>query len=161
MTMEGVGRMAIVADPQGVPFYVMRGASDEESHAFVQGDKASPGHAVWNELTTPDPEAAITFYGDRFGWRQDGAMSMGDLGDYRFLHSGSDCIGAAMGRPPGGRDGWQFYFLVAELDAATERLRVGGGKVIQGPDEIPGGSFSLVAEDPQGARFGLVGPREG
>lgn len=31
---EGVGRMAMVADPQGVGFYVMRGASDEESNSF-------------------------------------------------------------------------------------------------------------------------------
>src|SRR3546814_13787397 len=33
-TIEGVGRMALVRDPQGNPFYVMRGASDENRTAF-------------------------------------------------------------------------------------------------------------------------------
>src|SRR5690349_11021133 len=34
MDMDGVGRIALVADPQGIPFYVMRGASDEASDSF-------------------------------------------------------------------------------------------------------------------------------
>lgn len=153
-----VGRLAMVADPQGAPLYVMRGTSAEPSRAFVQGDRATPGHAVWNELTAPDPDAAIDFYAGTFGWRREGSMPMGELGEYRFVHVGPTCLGAVTGQTPDGRDGWQFYFLVPELDAATERLKAGGGKVIQGPEEIPGGGFSLIAEDPQGARFGLVGP---
>src|SRR3546814_6711168 len=41
-TIEGVGRMALVRDPQGNPFYVMRGASDENSTAFSRdGDRKS------------------------------------------------------------------------------------------------------------------------
>ena len=126
----------------------MRGASDAESQAFTTSDEATPGHAVWNELTAADPEAAIAFYADLFGWRQDGAMPMDGLGDYRFLHSSSTCLGAVMGRTPNGRDGWQFYFLVPQIDAAVERTIARGGTMIQGPDEIPGGGFSLVAKDP-------------
>src|SRR5687767_8487219 len=41
MDMPGVGRMALVADPQGVPFYVMRGESGEASASF---DPMKPGH---------------------------------------------------------------------------------------------------------------------
>ena len=159
MTLPGVGRMAMVADPQQIPFYVMRSESDEPSHAFVTADKAVPGHVVWNELSVPDPAAAIAFYGEQFGWRQEGAMPMGDLGDYQFLHAGSDTIGAVMGQMPGGRDGWKYYFLVTDIDAAVDRLRTAGGTLLQGPDPIPGGAFTIVAEDPQGARFGLVGMR--
>ncbi|MEQ1399752.1 VOC family protein, partial [Salmonella enterica] len=33
-TMPGVGRMAVVADPQGIPFYIMRGDSDASSTAY-------------------------------------------------------------------------------------------------------------------------------
>jgi predicted enzyme related to lactoylglutathione lyase len=29
-----------------------------------------------------------------------------------------------------------------------------------GPAEVPGGVFIIVASDPQGALFGLVGPRK-
>jgi uncharacterized protein len=32
--IPGTGRVALLADPQGAPFYVMRGASDEDSDVF-------------------------------------------------------------------------------------------------------------------------------
>jgi hypothetical protein len=35
-----------------------------------------------------------------------------------------------------------------------------GGKLLNGPMEIPGGEFALNGLDPQGASFGLVGPRK-
>jgi predicted enzyme related to lactoylglutathione lyase len=35
----------------------------------------------------------------------------------------------------------------------------GGGTILVEPMEIPGGEFSLNVMDPQGAAFGLVGPR--
>lgn len=157
--LPGVGRMALVADPQGAPFYVMRGASDTASTAFQPGEIATPGHAVWNELSTGDPDGAIDFYRRLFGWRQEGSMPMGELGDYKFLHAGPAPIGAAMGLVNCDRPGWLFYFLVPEIDVATLRVRDGGGAVVQEPVEIPGGGFSMVAEDPHGVRFGLVGSR--
>ena len=40
-----------------------------------------------------------------------------------------------------------------------EKIKTGGGQVLDGPHEIPGGEYSLQARDPQGAAFGLVGPR--
>lgn len=159
MTLPGVGRMAMVADPQGTPFQLF--APEEESRSFQPNDAATPGHFVWNELTARDPDAAIAFYTERFGWRQEGSMPMGPLGDYRFLHAGPTVIGAAMGEVPGGRLGWRFYTMVDDIDAALARVEAAGGRGLQGPDEIPGGSFSLVAADPWGVQFGLVGPRHG
>lgn len=158
-TMPGVGRMAMLTDPHHAPLYLMRGERDAASTSFCGSENATPGHVVWNELTAPDQDAAIAFYADRFGWRQEGGMPMGPLGEYKFLHSGDTCIGAAMGMVPGGQPGWQYYVHVTDIDAASARIAAGGGGVLQGPDEIPGGSFSVVASDPMGARFGLVGPR--
>lgn len=158
--MPGVGRMALLADPQGARFYVMRGDSEgEESRAFREAQDASPGHAVWNELTAPDQDAALAFYGELFGWRHEGAMPMGPLGDYKFVLHGASAIGASMNAFEGARAGWQFYFDVDDVDAAVARLTGAGGRVIQGPDQIPGGSYAVVAEDGEGARFGFVGPR--
>jgi uncharacterized protein len=159
-TLDGIGRLAMLADPQGAPFYVMRGAVDDTSTAFMPSDRALPGHAVWNELAAPDADAAIAFYAEQFGWRQGGAMPMGELGDYQFLLHGDDPIGAAMGVVRGARPGWQVYFHVPDIDAAATQVTAGGGAVIQGPDQIPGGDYSVVAEDPEGARFGLVGSRK-
>lgn len=162
-TMDGVGRMAMLADPQGIPFYVMRGASPEPSHAFGRcggaGEVGAVGHTVWCELSTPEPDAAIDFYRQMFNWRQEGAMPMGELGDYRFLQDVVGGFGAVMPTPPGGADGWQFYFHAQDIDAAMRAINEGGGSVLQGPDEIPGDAFSISARDPQGARFGVVGRR--
>jgi predicted enzyme related to lactoylglutathione lyase len=158
--IPGVGRFAFLADPQGQMAFIMRGASSENSRAFVCGARAPQGHAVWNELSTPDPEAALAFYGRVLGLRAEGSMPMGDLGEYRFLQAGADGIGAVMGEVPNGQLGWKVYFSVDDIDKAKGRLEAAGGKSVQGPDEIPDGAFALVAEDDQGIRFGLVGPRQ-
>jgi predicted enzyme related to lactoylglutathione lyase len=39
-------------------------------------------------------------------------------------------------------------------------VTAGGGQILYGPMEIPGGEYSLNGMDPQGAAFGLVGPRK-
>lgn len=157
--LDGVGRMALVADPHGSPFYIMRGASEAASTAFQYAQTATHGHAVWNELTAPDPDAAVALYTSLFGWRQEGAMPMGALGDYQFLHDAGGAIGAVMPSMPSATDGWLSYFMVADIDVAAARIAEAGGTIEQAPTEIPGGSFSLVAADPHGARFGLVGER--
>ena len=42
----------------------------------------------------------------------------------------------------------------------NEAVTAGGGQILFGPMEIPGGEYSLNGLDPQGAAFGLVGPRK-
>jgi predicted enzyme related to lactoylglutathione lyase len=161
MDLEGVGRMAMVADPQGAPFYVMKGASDETSHSFAMLEPKL-GHCAWNELTSSDPDAAKTFYGALFGWTKDDEMDMGPMGKYEFLRiaDGRYLLGAVMPKMPDMPvSTWTFYFRVAEIDKAAATIAAKGGSVIAEPMEIPGGEFSLVAMDPQGAAFGLVGGR--
>jgi len=50
---------------------------------------------------------------------------------------------------------WGIYFRVPDIDAAVERINAAGGKVINGPMEVPGGDRVLTAMDPQGAAFSL------
>jgi predicted enzyme related to lactoylglutathione lyase len=38
--------------------------------------------------------------------------------------------------------------------------RSDGGKLLGDPQEIPGGEYSVYGHDPEGATFGLVGPRK-
>ena len=165
-----VGRFAMVADPQGAPFYIMRGASDETSMAFSY-DKPRVGHCAWNELSTTDPAAALHFYGQRFGWVKDGDMDMGPMGKYEFLRHvghapdgsppGQGMLGAVMPKMPQMPvSAWTYYFRVADVDAAVATIIANGGTVTQEPIEIPGGDFSMNALDPQGAAFGLVGARK-
>lgn len=151
--LPGVGRMALVADPQGIPFYVMRGASGEASTAFQRTGMAK---CNWNELYTPDQAAANAFYTQMFGWTCPDKVPMGDLGDYIFIAVDEEQIGATMTAPPGAPHGWQFYFGVADIDAAAERVKAAGGTVIMGPHEVPGGERVIGAVDSLGTAFGLV-----
>ncbi|WP_157034013.1 VOC family protein [Belnapia moabensis] len=68
-------------------------------------------------------------------------------------------LGATMNVPPGEVLGWRFYILVPEVNDAIGRLTSAGRRVLSGPDQISGGDFAVVTEDPFGARFGLVGRR--
>jgi predicted enzyme related to lactoylglutathione lyase len=154
--IAGVGRIAFVTDPQGIPFYVMRGASDQNSTAF---DRSAMGKCNWNELVTTDQAAANTFYADLFGWTYPDKMPMGPMGDYIFIQAGEQTIGATMNRPPDGPyTGWQFYFRAPDIEAAAAKVAEAGGTVIAGPHDVPGGDRIIVAVDPLGASFGVVGP---
>lgn len=155
--IPGVGRFAMLADPQGAPFYVMRGLSAEASRAFAP---MKPGHCNWNELTTTDQAAALDFYAARFGWERGDAMPMGEMGDYQFIQHHGVTLGAMMtGRAGGPPPAWTFYFGVRDIDVAARAVSAGGGAVLHGPVEVPGDLFIILARDPQGAGFGLVGPR--
>jgi uncharacterized protein len=154
--LEGVGRFAMVADPQGVQFYVMTSVMAEPSEAFA-GDRPRPGHCAWNELATTDQGAAMAFYTSQFGWAKEGEMDMGQMGIYEFLRHGS-IIGAMMTKPAElPVAAWTYYFRVADIDSAVGRVKSSGGQVMHGPQEVPGGDWIINAMDPQGAMFALVG----
>ncbi len=155
--IPGVGRFALLADPQGVPFYVMRGAMEGTSTSFSQTRR---GHCHWNELTTSDPGAALAFYTAQFGWEKGDAMPMGEMGDYQFINIGEQMIGAMMGQPPGSPPpNWTFYFGVDDIDRAAQTVTAKGGTILHGPSEVPGGDHIIIVNDPQGAMVGFVGPK--
>jgi uncharacterized protein len=159
--MPGVGRLAMLTDPQGVPFYIMRGASDQTSTAY---QRMGPGHVSWNELSTTDDAQALAFYDKHFNIKKIGAMPMGELGEYSFISNDgkteeSDAIGAVMKAPPGAPTGWKFYFRVPDIEDAKAKIEAGGGAVLSGPMEVPGGERVLDATDPEGVHFGLVAPK--
>jgi predicted enzyme related to lactoylglutathione lyase len=158
MDIPDVGRMAMLADPDGVPLYVMRSAMDARSTVFRVTDAR---HVRWNEIATKDEGSALDFYKARFGWQVAGSMPMGEIGEYHFLATSGVTIGALMRSPAGQTPRWIYYIGVEDIDAAMEKVKAGGGQVLDGPHEIPGGEYSLHALDPQGAAFGLVGPRLG
>lgn len=150
----GVGRIAIIVDPQGVPIYLMRGASDQDSNAY---QRHGLGHVAWNELMTSDRQAALDFYREQFGYVQDGAMDMGpEMGEYSFISHGGQIVGAVMKASPESPRIWQYYVRVPDVDAAVGRVNAGGGQVLFGPMDVPGGERVLLGVDPQGASFGLV-----
>lgn len=160
--IPGAGRAAFVADPQGVTFYIMRGNSDASSTSFAALEPMV-GHCAWNELSSTDPEASKAFYGKLFGWVKDGEMDMGPLGKYEFWKDADGRFGLGAVMPKMAEmpiPMWTYYFRVPDIDAAVETIKAKGGQIFQDPIEIPGGDFSMVGMDPQGAPFALVGARK-
>lgn len=159
----GVGRLAMVSDPSGATFYLMdplppEGQPDAKSDVFSVDQ---PQRIRWNELASGDQDGAIAFYTRHFGWAQNGAMPMGEMGEYKFIEKDGVMIGAIMTRPPQMPVSmWTYYIGVDDIDRAAAAVTDGGGQILNGPMEIPGGEYSLVGLDPEGASFGLVGPRK-
>lgn len=155
------GSFAMVADPFGTPFYLMQpnppeGQPDAVSDVF---SPAKPQHVRWNELHAPDPAGAKAFYTKHFGFTFTESMPMGDLGDYCFFDQGAIRPGAIMQRQdPAQPPLWTLYFGVPDIHAAAAAITAGGGTILFGPHIIPGGEYNIIARDPQGAQFGLVGP---
>ena len=157
-----VGKIAMVLDPQSIPIYVMRpkppaGKENESSDVF---DPAKPQHVRWNELTSPDQAASMKFYHKHFGFEFNNKMPMGEMGDYWFIEHHGQTLGAIMQRHAEGQPAlWLFYFGVPSITEAKQAVEANGGTVLRGPMEVPGGDWIIVANDPQGASFGLVGPK--
>lgn len=151
-----VGRIAMVSDPQGAPFYVMRGASDEPSTAC---DPGRAGHGAWHELHAADGPKATAFYEARFGWSPSRGVDMGPMGLYQLFAIGGRDLGGIMTDERFPRPAWLVYFRVDGIERAAQRIVAAGGQVIHGPMEVPGGGWIVNGTDPEGAMFALTGTR--
>jgi uncharacterized protein len=144
--IEDVGRMAVLADPQGAIFLLWQPGT------FAGAELVNtPASFTWNDLQTTDPEAAIPFYRDLFGWEIQ--ETEGAQGQYFTIRSDGRMNGGVMRRlPDSGPPFWMTYFGVDSTDEAIGKVKEGGGDVLMGPIDLPSGRIAAV-RDPQGAVF--------
>jgi predicted enzyme related to lactoylglutathione lyase len=148
-----IGRFSVVADPQGAAFILFTPRGGDDSPAPM----GAPGHIGWRELYATDWATSFLFYADQFGWTKAEAVDMGPMGVYQLFAAGGDPIGGMMNKPDGvPSPAWLFYFNVDAIDAAAARVTAGGGRILNGPHQVPGGSWILQGIDPQGAMFALA-----
>ena len=88
-------------------------------------------------------------------------MDMGPMGTYQLFKTGDahDAGGIMTKMPDAPVPFWHFYFNVDDIDAAAARITKAGGKILNGPMEVPGPMWVITAFDPQGAIFAVVGKR--
>src|SRR5690348_16267430 len=93
--IPNVGRFAVASDPQGTAFAIYTPAA--------AGDGAPPQGTVggfsWHELATSDPDAALSFYCELFGWTKDSVHDMGPMGPYTILGHGGKQVGGVFKSP--------------------------------------------------------------
>jgi predicted enzyme related to lactoylglutathione lyase len=156
--IPGVGRFAVVADPHGAVLCIMTPAPMENPPA--EKPMTTPGHVGWHELYAGDGPQAFEFYEKLFGWTKDHDFDMGAMGVYRIFAEHGTVTGGMMTKTAQTPFAcWGYYFNVEAIDAAVTRVSTGGGKVVNGPMEVPGDSWVVNCIDPQGAFFSLLAPK--
>lgn len=156
-TDSNIGRISVVTDPQTATFALVGGLK------FSQRQSADPdaaGHVGWHELFATDGNKAFGFYAELFGW-QEAEAKTSPLDSYHAFSVGGQTIGGTFTKlatvPV---PFWLYYFNVGDLDAALRRVKEAGGRVMQGPLDLPGDSGGIGrCVDPQGAMFALQGSR--
>lgn len=123
-------------------------------------DMPKIGEFCWNELSTPDVEAAKNFYGNVFDWKFS-EHSMGDQvytmikrNDKEF--AGIWAIPKNRAYPAAPR--WVTYLLVENLEQSLNKAIKYGASIIQ-PSTKAGeyGIFAII-QDPTGADLALWQP---
>ena len=159
------GRTATCADPQGALFQLWQ-ARDRLGAQVVN----VPNTWNFSHLHTSEPDLALPFYGEVFGWQVDpdlgaGMIRLPGYGDHLAATVDPDIHDRQAAAPPGFADviaglaqtdsspAWQVRFTVADRDesaATAERL---GATVLSSDDTY--WTREAVIRDPQGARLTL------
>lgn len=161
--LEKDGQTEVRVTHEGFP-------SDESAHNHEQGWKGAldklqmratlaaemfgPGRFSWNELLTGDVDAAAAFYMKLFGWETAKFAGM----DYTMFKKNGNEVGGLMKNPMSGPSHWLSYVTVENADASAGRVREFGGSVCKAPFDIPGVGRIAIAQDPEGATFGVFQP---
>ena len=145
------GRMAVIQDPASAVFAIW------QPGVHIGARRVNdPGCLTWNELQTPDPEAAIDFYPGLFDWEMEPIEEGGKVAYVVIKNAGSSNGGIMpMTEQHGAAPShWLAYFTVPSREEVVARLRELGGGMLAGLLDLPAGRISVV-HDPQGAVFAL------
>lgn len=147
-----LGRMLIASDPTGASFGVWEAGTHIGARLVNE-----PGGLTWDDLRSPDPDAARAFYGAVFGHRMQALPDAGP-GYATFSLPGDEAPLGGMG-PMIGSEGqpahWVVYFGVPDTAAAVTAAERGGGSVIMPELVSPYGRMASLA-DPTGAAFMVI-----
>jgi predicted enzyme related to lactoylglutathione lyase len=152
--IPGVGRFCVVADPGGAAFILFKG-----NGADMPGDVApgAVGRVGWRELHALDREQAFAFYAGLFGWTRGDAIDMGPYGIYQIFAAAGAPVGGMMTKTESEPVAfWRFYVNVDRIGEALSRVRAAGGAIQMDPQQVPGGSWVALCQDPQGGSFAMV-----
>ncbi len=118
-----------------------------------------PGAPSWVDLTTPDLEGALAFYGGLFGWEfEDAGPESGHY--HQALLRGKRVAGIGPnqpGSPP--MAFWATYLNGRDVAAHAAAIAEAGGQVTFGPLDVLDQGRMLVGRDATGAMFGIWEPR--
>jgi predicted enzyme related to lactoylglutathione lyase len=152
-TDSNIGRISLVADRQGATFALVTGLAYGERQP---GGLDEPGRVGWHELLAEDRDRIFPFYGELLGWQKAAGADPENL--YQLFSVAGQTTGGMLTKLTSAEQPcWLYYFNVDDIGAAAMRVDAGGGRVVQGPIELPDGCWIVRCADPQGALFALQG----
>lgn len=145
------GHMTVLRDPSGIVVSLW-----EPGRSIGAEVVNEHGAMTWNELATRDPEAAIGFWTELLGWTFERieqapmplwAIQLDGRGNGTLRAMGAESPAEV---PPH----VLTYFAVDDLASAVGAAEAGGARRLAGPQQVPAGSFAVLA-DAQGTAFAL------
>jgi len=149
--VPGVVTVAEFSDPAGA----LCGLWQPGSHigaSYV----AEPGSLAWNDLLTPEPIAAASFYCRLFDWSLETVELRSS--SYHLFRCGDSLRGGMMDTSANGADqpSWRAHIGVTDLDAATTKVIELGGHIENDAIQVPGIGRRAAVRDPAGISFMLI-----
>ena len=156
MDIPGVGRFAVVIDPQGAVFSPYTASEEYAAQAPPEPAPGTPGSVAWNELLVDDVEAAVSFYSRLFGWERS-VMDVG-TGPYHVMSAGGTMVAGIMQKPADmPAAAWTIYFEAATaLDDALARANGLGGQTVAEAMDVPSIGRLCWVMDPSGGVFAMM-----
>jgi predicted enzyme related to lactoylglutathione lyase len=149
----GRGRVALVADPEGAPFGLIRSLDgDPPDAAPIAGDWA------WRELWARDGARMAAWYRGLGGYVARRLSTRDDRDEWLLAHGEQPRAGVVARLDAVRSSAWLPYLRVAALGPSLAAVQAAGGRVLLEPSAQRRGGRTAIVEDPTGAPFGLVQP---
>lgn len=147
--LPGRGRYALVKDPSGAVFMVLRANTGDPQRS------ESNGTWVWDELWTDNISAATGFYQSLFGYHAF-TYKDGNHGNYQIMGRNGAPLTGIVKRPlPKVEPGWLGYLQVENVDATARQVLKAGGAVLLPPKPGTQNEDIAIVADPTGGVFAL------
>jgi hypothetical protein len=125
-------------------------------------DRYIPGVPCWVDTTQADPEAAVAFYGELFGWEFEDVVPDDSPTRYFMARLGGGDVAAVSSQPEGGSGpaAWNTYVRVEDADETAAKVGAAGGSVLMAPADMGDSGRMAIFADPEGAAFSVWQARE-
>jgi uncharacterized protein len=121
-------------------------------------DRYIPGVPCWIDTAQPDPEAAVAFYRELFGWELADVMPPESPQRYFIARIRGGDVAAIASQPEPSAAAWNTYIWVTDADETAAKIRAAGGSVLMEPADMEDAGRMAVFADPAGATFSVWQP---
>ncbi len=117
-------------------------------------DRYIPGVPCWVDISAPEPQAAVAFYGKLFGWEFENILPAGSPVPYYVARiRGGDVAGVGSAQDGASAAVWNTYVWVDDADETASKVRAARGTVLRAPEQVGESGRRAVFVDPDGAVF--------